>query len=135
MANLHVRPLTVLLAVLVFVTAAGCTSSSNKGPSAAPAGVKQPIWNDYCVQNAALTNTIQQALNGTLSAASLVPLLNGIEQAIDRDASAASNPTITSQFQALATGIDSVKSAISTGAEPDYTQITSVLTTIPTCNT
>jgi len=134
MATQHLRRLTVLLAVFVFVAVTGCTSSSNRGPSAAPAGVTQPIWNDYCAQNAVLLKTIQQALNGALSAASLVPLLNGIEQSIDRDASAASNATITSQFQALAAGIDSVKAAVSTGAEPDYTQITSVFTTIPTCN-
>src|SRR5712691_6283094 len=133
MANLRSRPLTVLLAVLAFVVATGCTSTSSKGPSAAPAGVKQPIWNDYCAQKAALLRTIQQTLNGALSAASLVPLLNGIEQSINGDASAASNPTTTSQFRALAAGIDSVKVAVSTGAEPDYTQITSVLTTIPTC--
>ena len=50
----------------------------------------QPIWNDYCRRNAAIINTIQQALNGTLTTAKLVPLFNGIEQAIDRDASAAS---------------------------------------------
>ena len=133
MATLHFRALTVPFAVIAFVAATGCASGSSTGSSAAPAGVKQPIWNDYCRQNAAVTNTIQKALNGSVSAAALVPLFNGIEQAIDRDASAASNP-ITSQFQALAAGIDSVKSAISTGVEPDYTQITSVLTTIPTCN-
>jgi hypothetical protein len=134
MTSVHLRPLIGLLALLAFVATTGCTRGSSPGTSAAPTGVTQPIWNDYCRQNAAVIKTIQRALNGTLYAASLVPLFNGIEQAIDRDASAASNATVTSQFQALAAGIDSVKSAISTGAEPDYTQITSVLPNIPTCN-
>jgi hypothetical protein len=133
MSNIGLRPFIVVLAVLALGTAAGCGKGSSGGTSSPPAGVKQPVWTDYCARNASLTNTIQQALNGALSAAALVPQLNGIEQAINQDATGSPDPT-KSQFQALANAIDAVKVAVTNGVEPNYGQITSAFGPIPTCS-
>ena len=133
MANTGLRPLTVVLAVLVLGTAAGCGNGSGSGSSSPPAGVQQPVWTDYCARNASLTKTIQQALNGSLSAAALVPQLNGIEQAFNQDATASPDPT-KSQLKTLATAVDGVKVAVTNGVEPNYGLITSAFAGIPTCN-
>ena len=133
MANIGLRPLTVVFVVLALGTAAGCGKGSGGGRSSPPAGVKQPVWTDYCARNTSLTKTIQQALNGTLSGAALVPQLNGIEQAINQDATASPDPTKT-QFQTLANAIDAVKVAVTNGVEPNYGQITSAFGSLPTCS-
>ena len=124
----------VLVGALAAIALTGCGKSSGKGFSSPPPGVSAATWNDYCTQSASLTSAIQRALNGQLSAASMAPLLNGIEQAIDKDAAAGTNQTITTQFQALATAIDGVKNNISSAIEPDYTSITSTRAAIRTCN-
>jgi type IV secretory pathway TrbL component len=135
--HIAVRPSparVVLVGALAAIALTGCGQSSSKGFSSPPPGVAAATWNDYCTQSASLTSAIQKALNGQLSAASMAPLLNGIEQAIDKDAAAGTNQTITTQFQALATAIDGVKNNISSAIEPDYTSITSTRAGIRTCN-
>lgn len=133
MPKLSLRPLAAVLAVLA-LAAAGCGGKNSSGGfSSPPAGVQAAIWTDYCTRNASLTSGVQQALNGTLSAAGFVPLLNGIEQSITKDANGTQDPTKT-QFHTLASAIDGVKVAVSTGVEPDYTQITAAIAPIPTCN-
>jgi hypothetical protein len=135
--HIAVRPTAsrvVLVGAIAALALTGCGKSSGKGFSSPPPGVAAATWNDYCRQSASLTSSIQQALNGQLSAASMAPLLNGIEQAIDKDAAASTNQTITTQLQALATAIDGVKNNISSAIEPDYTSITSTRAGIRTCN-